>query len=186
LRSGFSPGAAEHRQEKTHAASELRCLPMALYCPFEPRPRHVPSPETAREKLDDVLIPEKGSRDLNQINGTETRCLLRVHSRRVSDVLGMSASPPTPAVLPHCREPTRCAISGCEQPQQIPSYSITSSARASRAGGTSMPSALAVRRFIRNSNFVGPSTGIKLGLVPFSIFSTYRAARRHTATWSVP
>ena len=34
------------------------------------------------------------------------------HSRRFSDVLGMSASPPTPAVLPHCREPTRCANNG--------------------------------------------------------------------------
>ena len=36
-------------------------------------------------------------------------------------------------------------------------YSITSSARAKSVGGTSMPSALAVRRLIKNSNFVGPS-----------------------------
>jgi hypothetical protein len=30
----------------------------------------------------------------------------------LSDVLGMSAFTPDPAVLPHCREPTRCAMCG--------------------------------------------------------------------------
>jgi hypothetical protein len=37
----------------------------------------------------------------------------------------------------------RSAIGGCEQSQQNNPYSITSSARASREGGTSSPSALA-------------------------------------------
>ena len=45
-----------------------------------------------------------------------------------------------------------------------PSYSITSSARASRVGGTSRPSALAVFRLSTNSNFVGCSTGKSAGL----------------------
>ena len=39
------------------------------------------------------------------------------------------------------------------------SYSITSSARVSSAGGTVRPSALAVLRLITNSNFVGCITG---------------------------
>jgi len=39
------------------------------------------------------------------------------------------------------------------------SYSITSSARASRAGGTSMPSVLAVLRLTTNSYLVGACTG---------------------------
>ena len=59
-----------------------------------------------------------------------------------------------------------------QRDELAPLHSITSSARASSVGGTSMPSALAVRRLIRNSNFVGPSTGIKLGFAPFSILST--------------
>ena len=38
-------------------------------------------------------------------------------------------------------------------------YSITSSARASSIGGTSMPSAFAVLRLMTSSNLVGCSTG---------------------------
>ena len=48
------------------------------------------------------------------------------------------------------------------------SMPITSSARASRAGGTSRPSVLAVLRLITSSNFVGCSTG------RFSVFSPLR------------
>src|SRR5262245_36334089 len=40
-------------------------------------------------------------------------------------------------------------------------HSITSSARASRVGGTSMPSAFAVLRLITNSYFVGACTGAR-------------------------
>src|SRR3954470_274607 len=56
-------------------------------------------------------------------------------------------------------------------------HSITSSARASSVGGTSRPSALAVLRFMTNSNFVGCSTGRSAGLAPLIILSTYPAAR---------
>ena len=45
-------------------------------------------------------------------------------------------------------------------------YSITSSARASSVGGTSMPSALAVPRLITSSNFMARSTGMSAGLAP--------------------
>jgi hypothetical protein len=51
-------------------------------------------------------------------------------------------------------------------------HSITSSARASRAGGTSRPSALAVLRLMTSSNFVGCSTGMSAGFAPRRILST--------------
>ena len=45
-----------------------------------------------------------------------------------------------------------------------PRYSITSSARASRVGGTSRPSKLAVLRLMINKNLVGKATGRWAGL----------------------
>ena len=48
-------------------------------------------------------------------------------------------------------------------------HSITSSASASRFGGTSRPSALAVLILIINSNFVGCRTGRSAGLAPLRI-----------------
>ena len=47
-----------------------------------------------------------------------------------------------------------------------------SSARASRVGGTSSPSALAVLRLITNSNLVGCSIGKSAGFAPRKILST--------------
>jgi hypothetical protein len=59
----------------------------------------------------------------------------------------------------HRSEMTRCAITGREQMQQpnVPmhGYSITSSARASSAGGRVRASAFAVFRLIRSPNLVG-------------------------------
>src|SRR5262249_52400412 len=64
---------------------------------------------------------------------------------------------------PHC-----CAEQRDELAAPHPcAHSITSSARASSVGGTSMPSALAVLRLITSSNFVGCSTGRSEGLAPF-------------------
>src|SRR5512144_892734 len=51
-------------------------------------------------------------------------------------------------------------------------HSITSSARASREGGTSTPSALAVIRLMTRSNLVGCSTGRSAGFAPRKILST--------------
>src|SRR5512144_1219914 len=48
-------------------------------------------------------------------------------------------------------------------------HSITSSARASNVGGTSIPSALAVLRLMTNSNLVGCITGMSAGWMPFRI-----------------
>jgi hypothetical protein len=63
------------------------------------------------------------------------------------------------------------ATSGCEQSQQIASYSITS-ARASTVGGISRPSAPAVLRLITNSYLVGACTGRSAGFSPLRIRST--------------
>src|SRR6516165_11875586 len=52
------------------------------------------------------------------------------------------------------------------------SHSITSSARASSVGGTSMPSALAVLRWITSSYLVGAWTGSTLGFSPLRMRST--------------
>src|SRR5262249_30283753 len=67
------------------------------------------------------------------------------------------------------QRPRRCGAA--EQRDEVaPShYSITSSARASREGGTSTPSALAVWRLTIRSNAVGSWTGRLAGLAPFRI-----------------
>src|SRR5262249_28668998 len=51
-------------------------------------------------------------------------------------------------------------------------HSITSLARASRVGGTSRPSALAVLRLITVSNFTGACTGRSAGFSPLRMRST--------------
>src|SRR5262245_57806849 len=63
-----------------------------------------------------------------------------------------------------------------------PSHSITSSARARSVGGTLMPRALAVFRFITNSYLVGACTGRSAGFSPLKMRSTYSAACRY---WSM-
>src|SRR6266446_5865785 len=60
-------------------------------------------------------------------------------------------------------------------------HSITSSARADRPGGTSMPSALAVLRLITNSNLVDCCTGRSDGFAPLRILSTKLAERYHVS-----
>src|SRR5262249_40686890 len=72
---------------------------------------------------------------------------------------------------------------GCRAAEQhdelAPFHSITSSARASSVGGTSMPSAFAVVRLIARSNLVGCSTGMSAGFAPRKILSTNSPARRN-------
>src|SRR5262249_2346846 len=77
-----------------------------------------------------------------------------------------TGAPPGPAyrlrhrLLRACRErPRRRAA---EQRNELAAlHSITSSARASREGGTSRPSALAVLRLTTRSYLVGPCTGLE-------------------------
>src|SRR5262245_12568704 len=58
-------------------------------------------------------------------------------------------------------------------------HSITSSARASRAGGMSRPRAFAVRRLTRSSSLVGCSTGKSPGEAPLKILSIIPAALKY-------
>ena len=95
------------------------------------------------------------------------------HKRAFEGLFAMSALPPKVDIVHHGRD-VRFVPKA-----DIRFYSITSSARASNPAGTLMPSALAILRLIRNSNFVGCSTGSSLGLAPFNILSTKTAARRH-------
>src|SRR5262245_9326890 len=62
---------------------------------------------------------------------------------------------------------------GAEQRDELaPLHSITSSARASTAGGISRPSAFAVFRLITSSYFVGACTGRSAGFSPLRMRST--------------
>jgi len=73
----------------------------------------------------------------------------------LKSALNMSAVPPIAPELVCRNEPTRCAKSSCEQPQQTTSsYSITASASASIVDGIVRPIALAVLRLMTNSNLV--------------------------------
>src|SRR5262249_12370027 len=70
---------------------------------------------------------------------------------------------------------------GCDQQTgyELPAlHPNTSSARTSNVGGMVTPSALAVLRFIKSSNFVGCSMGRSAGFAPFGMASTYVAPRR--------
>ena len=80
------------------------------------------------------------------------------------------------------------SVPGHEQVQQDapekarPTYSMTSSARASSCDGTSRPSALAVFMLITNSYLVGACTGSSAGFSPFRMRSTYPAAPRYCSS----
>src|SRR5262249_45116755 len=82
-------------------------------------------------------------------------------------------------LLPPCRErpSSRCAAE--QRDERAPPYhSITSSARASSAGGTSRPSVLAALRLIARSYLGGNCSGRSAGISPFRMRWTYAAARR--------
>src|SRR5262249_59486198 len=66
--------------------------------------------------------------------------------------------------------PRRRSSDQCDE--LAPPHSITSSARASNAGGTGRPSALAVLRLITSSYFVGACTGRSAGFSPLRMRST--------------
>src|SRR5262249_44210321 len=75
------------------------------------------------------------------------------------------------------RRRSRCAA---EQGDELAAlHSITSSARAISVGGSSRPSALAVRRLTRSSSLVGCSTGRSPGEAPLKILSISPAALKY-------
>src|SRR5262249_43380246 len=84
---------------------------------------------------------------------------------------GGPPEPTAPSGAPMLRDASqrkRCDAPQHEGGGRAP-YSITSSARASSAGGTSRPSAFAALRLITNSNLVDCTTGRSSGLAPLGI-----------------
>jgi hypothetical protein len=137
------------------------------------QPRSVPLPATFQT----FRPPYPPTVPISEVGVAET-------AERISRELGASVRlalyirfAPIATELMRCRELTRCARTGCEQSQQRGSYSITASARAMSIGGTSRPSALALRRLMINSKCVGCSTGRSEGLLPLRILSTKYAHR---------
>src|SRR5262245_47108939 len=74
-------------------------------------------------------------------------------------------------LLRACRERPCCRATE-KRHELAPLHSITSSARASRVGGTSRPRALAVLRLMASSYLVGFCTGRSAGFSPFRMRST--------------
>jgi hypothetical protein len=66
------------------------------------------------------------------------------------------------------------------------SYSITSSARVSNAGGTARPSTFAVLRLMTSSNLVGCCTGRRSGFSPWRIRPVYLPTRRSASLRLLP
>src|SRR5262249_21838637 len=79
-------------------------------------------------------------------------------------------------------EGPRCHRAAEQRDELAPPHSITSSARASRVGGTSRPRAFAVLRLITSSYFVGTCTGRSAAFSPLRMRSTYPGGRRY---WSI-
>src|SRR5215510_14602582 len=82
------------------------------------------------------------------------------------------ADAPHPFALLRARRERPRRRAAVQRHELAPLHSITSSARASSVGGTSMPSAFAVVRLTTSSNLVGCSTGRSAGFAPRRILST--------------
>ena len=126
----------------------------------------------------DTLMQDRSPLTRRNLLATHGRTIHLGHQRRIGPFHNRSALLPNSRRRSGHLKPTVSAKTGREQLRRGSRYSITSSARASSVGGTSMPSTLAVLRLMTNSNLVGSCTGRSEGVAPFSILSTYWAARR--------
>src|SRR5262249_23595835 len=84
------------------------------------------------------------------------------------------------------RERPRCCRAAEQSDEGAPSHSITSSARASSVGDTSIPSAFAVARLMTKSNLVGCTTGKSAGLAPLRMRAAYMPAWRQISERFAP
>src|SRR4029077_2024230 len=88
-----------------------------------------------------------------------------------------ASQPLSPVATQHSLPSGRYSLLGPDFHRQdrtsfaLRTYSITSSARASRVGGTLRPRTLAVIKFTARSILVGCSTGSSLGFAPRRILS---------------
>jgi hypothetical protein len=97
-----------------------------------------------------------------------------------------SAMPPIATEFTRHDESSRSANCGLMHRSKPHLHSITSSARASRVGGTSRPSAFAVFRLTTSSYLVGAWTGRSAAFSPLRMRSTYAAERRTMLVVSGP
>jgi hypothetical protein len=143
-------------------------LPKTRSSPARPsvKMRFVPKPPTK------VALP--GMSPAPKVSDSlRTRPRACTHKIAIGDSdLTMSALAPfadSSRTSPEVREVPRAVVSRCSIRTH---YSITSSARVSRPGGISRPSALAVLTLIDSTILVGNSTGRSPGCVPRRILST--------------
>ena len=181
---------------QAHAAAEQRrrhlAVPRGGTAPRNPMVGSLPSLLRARrerprgraaEKRDELAPPHALPQAEERILPHRLMALLCITAQfTVDDRFGSSTAqwrPPRETVpLPtadiarrgwHGRKVPIAAI--CAAANSI-LYSITSSARASSAGGTSRPSAFAVVRLMTRSNLVGACTGRSAGFSPLRMRST--------------
>jgi hypothetical protein len=94
------------------------------------------------------------------------------HECRSRDVRGTSALPPIPTVIADIPDRQLGANKRLMRCSNLTDHSISSSARMSRVGGTSMPSVFAVFMFITSSMRDDCSTGRSAALAPLRICPT--------------
>jgi hypothetical protein len=148
---------------RPHRLALLRFRGLPAYCPT---PIHLSPPSSRRP------YPTTSSAFVVQHSKRVSLLLVRINRNgnatsacfRSSSKSGAIADMPA-STLGANRRPEQV-----QQTEQV--YSITSSALASSAGGTSRPSVLAVLRLITSSYFVGACTGRSAGFSPLRTRST--------------
>src|SRR5215510_4970031 len=142
-----------------------------------------PRPDAGTEFTTIGQMASERSYNPTVITGAENdRFGSRASSSAIGGGLSISAMPrlrPRMRGGAICREgptPDSCTAA-------TPPYSISSSARASSAGGTVMPSASAVFILMTSLKRVGCSTGKSAGRAPLRILSTYTAALRKRSAY---
>src|SRR5262249_52154376 len=146
-----------------------------------------------RSYLVDVTAgPTKVRPDVAAIGPTQFRKRLRERGD-VSLRLGIAfvvrqehADPPHAVALLRSRSERPCRCAADERDEFAPAHSITSSARASRVGGTMRPIAFAALRLMTSSYLTGACTGRSPGFSPLRMRSTYWAAERNWLARSDP
>jgi hypothetical protein len=131
--------------------------------------------------------PVSPNDSISRRGGRLLRCLISIRPMTGLVEPSAASSPIMSAVVPIAtkfRAPQRTPLCAIRRPEQVQqncphtTYSITSSAMASRLGGNVMPRAFAVVRLMNSSNLVGWTTGRFAGLSPLRIRPTYTPACR--------
>src|SRR5712671_4237241 len=107
--------------------------------------------------------------------------------RRVEALMPFIVACPVISFLRRCAYTMKRGERATEQRNELAaSHSITSSAVASRDGGTLRPSILAVSALMTSSNFEDCTTGRSAGLAPLRILPTYKPTCCHASALFAP